>query len=142
MKTPFYLLLFKTFHAQRCRLWNFCSQVGLNPGQPKILTILDGMGSCRQKDLANQCDIEPATVSRLLDGMEEMGLARREADLEDRRAVRVTITAEGKEMRRRMGAYMDAQERQALAGFSPEEQEQLKAYLARVYHNVTGGEIE
>ena len=142
MKTPFHLLLFKTSHAQKCRVWNFCGRVGLNPGQPKILTVLDTEGSCRQKDLAHRCDIEPATVSRLLDGMEEMGLVNREEDPADRRAVRVTITAKGKETRLQLWDYLARLEGEALAGFSREEQEQLKGYLARVYHNLTGGRIE
>lgn len=142
MKKTLYLMLFKVFHAQRCRVWNFCAQIGLGPGQPKMLAFLDTEGSCRQKELAHRCDIEPATVSRLLDGMEEMGLVKREGDPRDRRAVLVTITPQGKEMRRRINEYLSQLEEEALAGFTGEEKDALKDYLVRVYRNVTGGEME
>ena len=40
MKTPFHLILLKAFHAQRNRVRPSMAEIGLSPGQPKILSHL------------------------------------------------------------------------------------------------------
>lgn len=78
MNAPFTILVYRAYHAQRNALRPGMNAVGLSPGQPKILHYLLTHDGCMQRELADSCDIEPATVSRLLDKMEEDGLVRRE----------------------------------------------------------------
>lgn len=78
MDTPFTIVMYRTFHAQRNAIRPGMADIGLSPGQPKILHYLLNHDGCMQRELADACDIEPATVSRLLDKMEEDGLVRRE----------------------------------------------------------------
>ena len=80
MKTPFHLLLIRTYHAQKNRLRPEMAGIGLSPGQPKILNRLMEKDCCMQKELAESCDIQPATVSRMLDTMEQAGLVCRQEE--------------------------------------------------------------
>ena len=43
MKTPFYLMVFKTFHAQRNQIRKDMESYELSPGQPKVLRYVLGM---------------------------------------------------------------------------------------------------
>ena len=48
--------------------------------------------------LAKAADLNPASITALLDSLEERGIARRERDATDRRCVVVTLTDEGREV--------------------------------------------
>lgn len=137
MNIPFHLLILKSYNAQKNAMRPFMQALGLSTGQPKILSFLRMRDGCMQKDLAEYCNIEPATVSRLLNHMEDRGLiARRTAD-GNRRAVRITITETGKEAERRMRLCFREVDQISLEGFSEEEREQFMDYLRRMHENLT-----
>ena len=142
MKTPVYRLIFKVFHAQRNQVRPRMAEIGLSPGQPKILDHLAAGDRCMQKEIAAVCEIEPATVSKLLDGMEGSGLVRRVPSKEDRRSGCVVITEKGRALQRQSRERFDEIASMELAGFTEEEREQFSAYLHRVYRNLTGRETE
>ncbi|SCJ05678.1 Salmolysin [uncultured Clostridium sp.] len=142
MKTPFYLLLLKTHNAQRMRIRPHMEGLGLSPGQPKMLSFLRMHPGCMQRELAEGCDIEPATVSRLLENMERAGLITRQPSPDSKRAVCVSITEKGIAAQQAMATGWRKVEREALAGFTPEEKEQFTQYLCRMYGNLTGKDIE
>ena len=50
------------------------------------------------KDLADAEQVKPPTMSRIVAGLEEAGLARRQADRRDGRSVRVEATARGRKL--------------------------------------------
>lgn len=139
MKLPFNLLVLKVYHAQKNRVRPEMAQIGLSPGQPKLLTFLALNGECLQKDLAAACDIEAATISKLLNSLEENGLIRRDTLTGDRRATRIALTEAGcwlyeTEIRPRIGAI----NQRSLTGFTPEESELFQSFLKRMYRNLTG----
>ena len=100
MKTPFYLLVYKTFHAQKNRIRPGMGTLGLSTGQPKVLSYLMRHESCLQKELAEAFDIRPATISHILSNMEEKGLIYRQASPGHRRLRRIPQIC----LRRRGGA--------------------------------------
>lgn len=143
MKLPFNLLVLKVFHAQKNRVRPEMALIGLSPGQPKLLTFLALNGECFQKDLAAACDIEAATISKLLNSLEENGLIRRDPHSGDRRATRIALTEAGSwlyetEIRPRIGAINQC----SLSGFTPEEAELFQRFLKRMYRNLTGMSLE
>ena len=69
MKIPFHLMMFKSFHAQRNVLRKGMKE--LSPGQPKILRYVATHQNCMLKDIASSCDVECATVSKILNALEE-----------------------------------------------------------------------
>ena len=142
MRTPFHLLILKTYHAQRNRVRPSMAEIGLSPGQPKLLGYLVSVDHCMQKELAEACEIEPATVSKLLNGMEETGLVLRSAAEGDKRAGCVSITEKGRKLQEQAKGRFDQIVGQELSGFTEKEKEEFTSYLCRMYHNLTGREIK
>lgn len=142
MQIPFHVMVTKALLAQRNAISPYLAQEGLSPGQPKILSYLVQHDQCKQRDLADYYNIEAATVSRLLANMEEKGLIRRESRQGEKRAATVEITDEGRRIFARMQVHFKEVERRELEGFSEEEQALLRAFLRRLYQNLTGKELE
>ncbi len=139
---PIHTLLRRSFHAQRAKIGPCIAAEGLSPGQPKILRYLASHDGCLQKELAASCDIEPATVSKVLTGMEEAGLIRRKGSEQDKRATTVLLTEKGKAADARMQHHFAELEALELAGFTEQELETFAMYLTRVYQNLTGKELQ
>ena len=90
-----------------------------------------------QKELAALCDIEPATISRILDKMEAAGLISRTVAADNKRAVIIRLTDLGRKKQSEMMEIRREVEADELRGFSPEEQEQFYRFLERLYDNLT-----
>jgi len=72
------------------------SKLGITQGQPKILDFLSINDGCIQREIAYNCNIEPATVTSILSIMEKAELIYREQDLKDKRVLKVFLTEKGK----------------------------------------------
>ena len=138
MKLFLEMLLYRAFHAQRKRLRPFMAQLKLAPGQPKILYYLVSHEGCMQKEVAEYCDIEPATASRILDTMEKGGLIRRTVAENNRRAGSISLTETGLRQYQLWEARCREVEAEMLAGFSEKEKRELTEYLTRVYKKLSG----
>ena len=68
---------------------------GLTASQLMVLQILRGRGPTLAGDLATAIDLRQATVSVLLDKLQERGLVERRRSEEDRRRIWIHITADG-----------------------------------------------
>lgn len=68
---------------------------GLTPARLSALSVLVFGGSCSLGDLARTEQVAGPTMTRIVDGLAALGLAVREQDPEDRRAVRVVPTEQG-----------------------------------------------
>jgi DNA-binding MarR family transcriptional regulator len=84
---------------------------GLSLSALSALSRLDSLGSLRVTELAEREQLTQPGMTTLINRLEEAGLAVREPDPSDGRAVRVTITAAGLD---RVRAHRDA--RAALLG--------------------------
>ncbi len=126
--------LYKAFHAQKNAIRPGMSRLGLSPGQPKILHQLLQKNGCRQKDLADSCDISPATISHILDNMEQQGYLRRQQEI---RSCSITITEAGRQAYAEWETLCAEMETLALQGFSREEKKQFLEFLQRMYGNLT-----
>jgi DNA-binding MarR family transcriptional regulator len=74
---------------------------GLTPSQGSALATIERHGSLTPSELASVERIQRPTATRILGALVEQGLVSREADAEDRRSARVTITREGAALLRR-----------------------------------------
>ena len=138
---PLNMAVYKTFHAQKNRIRPSMAKIGLSTGQPKILHCLVQKDCRMQKELADACDIEPATVSRILHKMEKNGLVTRVASKERKRADCVVITEKGRIAHQHWLEICQSVEDVALQGFTPQERNQFVDYLGRMYKNLTGNII-
>jgi DNA-binding MarR family transcriptional regulator len=66
--------------------------------QHRVLVLLEGRGSQTMRALAEQLDVNPSTATRVCDRLVDKKLVRRRTDDEDRRAVRVDLTARGRRL--------------------------------------------
>ena len=133
-----YMLLYRAFHAQRKQLRPYMAQLGLSPGQPKILMYVSNHEGCMQKEAAESCDIEPATISRMIDTLEKGGFVKRVIPQNNRRAGNLYLTEKGEESYQLWQAHCLEVEQEMLTGFSEQEKEQVTEYLSRIYRNLSG----
>ena len=135
----------QTFHYLRMadqavfqkRLLNALKKASLTAGQPKVLDYLKDHDGAGQKEIAAACHIEPATLTSVLNRMEEKGMIERRMRNGNRRSLYVFLTEKGKELSDVVEREFDRAEEQALAGFSPEEREECRRMLRRICENLT-----
>lgn len=91
-------------------------------------------GGMTLNELAAQLYLDKSTASRVVDALERKGYVTRLTHPQDRRAVLLEATQAGRELEDKIRDSILAQERQLLAGFSPEVRQamtQLLRQLAR-----------
>ncbi len=112
----------------------------LTPGQPKVLDYLIYHDGAVQKDIAESCHIEPATITSVLAGMEKSGLIMRKNPNGNRRSLYVYLTEKGKLLAEQTEKYFEEIERKALNGFDENEIDTLISLLIRINNNMHGNE--
>ena len=130
------MLLYRAFHAQRNFLRPSLGELGLGPGQPKLLNYLMNRGPCRQRELADYFEIDPAAVCRMLDCLQKSGFVTRRADGQGRRRDVVELTEAGRQINLDWQRRCRVMEEAMLSGFNPEERRQFADYLSRAYRNL------
>jgi DNA-binding MarR family transcriptional regulator len=95
--------------------------LGISAPRLSVLSVLVFAGPKRIGELARIEQVEPPTISRLVDGLVRDELAVREPDPDDARAVRVRATATGARTLRRGRARRVETLRTRLATLSPTE---------------------
>jgi MarR family transcriptional regulator, transcriptional regulator for hemolysin len=90
-----------------------------------------------QREIAAAVGIEGATLTHHLDGLERGGVIRRTRDPEDRRVMRVELTAAGDELFDRLRGAAMRFDRQLRAGLDEDELETFRRVLERLTANVS-----
>ena len=111
-------------------------QFGVTRAQWAVLVRLDRFEGLKQSELAEMLDLQPITLTRLLDRLCENGLIERRADPNDRRAKRLFLTPAARPMLEQLGVLAEETLGTALAGVSRESVEQMVAQLAIVKENL------
>ena len=130
----------ETGHAIRRAFDRRAAELGVTRAQWRVLARLSREPGLRQVDLADHLDIEPITLCRIVDRLEEAGLVERQRDPADRRAWRLLLTDTANpivEKLRRVAAQLAAD---VFAGISAEEIEAMRSVLARARSNVAAHE--
>lgn len=100
--------------------------LGLHPGQPPVLFALAHRGGLKQRELAEQLHIQPATLTVMLKRMEASGYIIRRPDPMDLRVSRVFLTEEGKELCLRVKKALANMEQEDFGELTPEDREKMK----------------
>ena len=111
--------------------------VGVTRPQWQVLTLLRQHAGSHQGALAEMLDVEPITLGRMIDRLQEAGMVERRADPADRRAWRIHLTEKGDEQVELLVPYGRQTLDVALEGVPAEEREQLIATLAKVRNNLS-----
>src|ERR1700726_4711792 len=68
------------------------ARFGMTRAKWAVLARLDRYEGLKQTELAEMLDLQPISLTRLLDGLADNGLIERRADPDDRRAKRLFLT--------------------------------------------------
>ncbi len=112
------------------------AELGATRAQWRVLAKLAHCDGRRQIDLADALDVEPITLCRMVDRLEEAGLVERRRDEEDRRAWRIHLTPKAAPVIAEIEAQADLFHADILAGISAEERATASRVLAKVRENI------
>jgi MarR family transcriptional regulator for hemolysin len=125
----------ETAHALRKAFDRRAVGLGVTRAQWKVLFRLERQPGLRQIELADMLDIEPITLSRIVDRLEEAGHVERVADPADRRAWRLHVTAKAQPLIEKLRRVADQMIAEAFAGIEPRDIEITRKVLARAREN-------
>ena len=110
-------------------------ELGITSTQASMLFMIASGRCSLAAELARDYGIDASAVTRLIDRLEKRNLLSRVRSSEDRRAVHLAVTDEGRELAARMPEIFGGVVDKALAGFTPEEVGFLKSMLRRILAN-------
>lgn len=111
--------------------------IGATRAQWKTLVALSRNEGINQGGLAELLEVEPITLCRMIDRLEESGLVERRRDPADRRAWQIFLTDAAKPVLEQLRAYADTMFDAAFDGLDAAGRTQLTAALERVRTNLT-----
>lgn len=141
MDTSFHYLLMASQALFQRKVMAHLTDCGLTAGQPKVLDYLGLHNGSVQKAIAAGCQIEPATLTGILNRMEEKGLIYRQMENGDRRSLHVYLTEEGKEKQKLVRETLESLTREILLEISPEEQQVLLECLVKICSKMIDTEV-
>lgn len=133
--TLHYLLMADHLILQRL-LTNAIKDTELTSGQPKVLDYLYSHDGAIQKEIAQNCCIEQATLTSVLAGMENKGLIERRMMNGNRRNLYVFLTDKGKELTDRVEREFLRLEEVAFTGLDEHDKELAVGFLNRIKDNL------
>jgi len=122
--------LIKTYADQRAR------QFGISRAQWAVLIRIDRHEGLKQTELADMLDLQPITLTRLLDRLSNNGLIERRADPNDRRANRLYLKPAAKPLLDRLADVGADMMETVLDGISMTSIERMLKELGAVKDNL------
>ncbi len=111
--------------------------LSLTRSQWSVLAHLNRHEGVNQSTLADFMDVEPITLARLVDKLEQLNLIERRADPQDRRARLLHLRPAAQPLIAEMRDLGAATREEAMKGLSPEQREQLMQMLLVIKANLT-----
>jgi MarR family transcriptional regulator for hemolysin len=122
--------MLRTYADQRGR------QLGISRAQWTVLVRLDRSEGLKQSELAEILDLQPISLTRLLDRLAENGLIERRADPNDRRANRLFLMPAARPLLEQLGELGKDMMATVLDGLDPKANERLLRDLGLVKNNL------
>lgn len=122
--------LFRTLADQRARVLN------MTRAQWSVLKRLEMKQGVKQAELADQLDLQPITLARLVDKLARLRLVERRDDPNDRRANRLFLTEEAAPVLERLNGLGETLVGQAFEGFDAFEIAELGKGVERIRTNL------
>jgi MarR family transcriptional regulator for hemolysin len=114
------------------------AQFGMSRAKWAVLARLDRFEGLKQTELADMLDLQPISLTRLLDSLCDNGLIERRPDPGDRRAKRLFLTAAARPLLNRLSDLGEEVMGTALAGVDRAEAKALLAQLSIIKDNLRG----
>ena len=132
----FLFALFETQRLLRLYAEKQARRFGLTRAQWGVLAKLERTEGMKQAEIADLMEIQPITLTRLIDKLCEMGLIERRSDDSDRRVNRLYLTEAARPLMLKLTGLRNELTKTALAGLSAEDTHLLVAQLETVKNNV------
>jgi DNA-binding MarR family transcriptional regulator len=110
--------------------------IDISPEQLTILSLLWKKDRVTQQELCNITFKDKPSMTRLIDSLEERGLAKRTSDVNDKRSNLIVLTPEGKAIEEKAFLVANATMRKALYNVSPEELAVGQNLLKKIFDNM------
>ena len=109
---------------------------GMTRAKWAVLARLDRFEGLKQTELAEMLDLQPITLTRLVDRLCANGLLERRPDMGDRRVKRLFLTPAARPLLAQLSVLGDDLMATALAGLAPSELDALLGRLTAVKENL------
>jgi DNA-binding MarR family transcriptional regulator len=124
-------LFFRLWRASHTRTAEALASIGLTPAFFAVLNVLGAREGTIQQQLSSDMGIDPSAMVKLINELEEAGLAERRRRPNDRRAWEVAITSQGRRLLERARRLASQVEDEVLSGLTATERRQLLTLLRR-----------
>lgn len=94
-------------------------------GQANLLLLISQNDGASQRELAEQMDIRPSSMTEMLTKLEQNGLIVKKRDNKDQRVMHIYLTEEGKKASEKITESKDTLAESLFTGLTEDEQEQL-----------------
>ncbi len=111
--------------------------IGVTRPQWQVLSLLSFHAGINQGGLAELLEVEPITLGRMIDRLQDAQLVERRPDPNDRRAWRLFLTDKGQMLLDELRPFAHETYEIALEGVSEAEREALMASLGRMRANLS-----
>jgi MarR family transcriptional regulator for hemolysin len=128
--------MLRTYADQRAR------QFGMTRAQWAVLARMETNEGLKQSELAEMLDLQPITLTRLVDRLCANGLIERRADPDDRRAKRLYLTAAARPLMDRLADLGQDMMGTVLEGFDVATIERMIGELAHAKDNLKGAIVK
>ena len=132
----------ETAHALRRAFDRRAATLGVTRAQWKVLFRLERQPGLRQVEIADILDVEPITLCRIVDRLEEAGLVERQRDPSDRRAWRLEVTPQAAPLIAQLRSLADELMAEAFAGLSEAELELMRTKLSKIRDNLSNSNTQ
>jgi len=124
-------LFFRLWRASHTRTAQALDSIGLTPALFALLNVLGARDGAIQQQLSSDMGIDPSAMVKLINELEEAGLAKRRRRPNDRRAWEVVITPKGRRTLERARRLASKVEDEVLGGLTGADRRQLVTLLRR-----------
>lgn len=111
--------------------------IGVTRPQWQVLTVLKRHEGVNQGGLAELLDVEPITVCRMVDRLQDAGLVERRADASDRRSWLLFLTPKARDLLEELRPLGESLIEEALDGIDESERGRLNTLLLAVRQNLS-----
>jgi MarR family transcriptional regulator, organic hydroperoxide resistance regulator len=129
-------LLTQFCQAYRSLSDSFMDQIDMHRAQAALLCLLFVQDGMTQSEIADQLSVQGATVTNMLQRMEEACLVTRRRDVEDNRLVRVYLTDTGREKERSIIEQFIKLQNAIFEGITDSKQADLRRMLNQMLQNM------
>lgn len=136
MDTSFHYLLMANQALLHKKLLAGLKDTGLTIGQPKVLDYLKKHNGSSQKEIARGCHIEAASLTSILNRMEEKGIVERKMLNGNRRSFYVFLTDYGRELQEIVEREFACLDEKAFQGISEKEKKCFLDTFLKIYDNL------